>query len=286
MTGLLVINKEKDMTSRDVVNSVSRILKLKKIGHTGTLDPLAVGVLVLCLGRGTKLNNLIMSEKKEYIAEVRLGIKTDTLDITGNVISKDNKKVKKEEVLMILKDMTTTYKQEVPIYSAVKVNGKKLYEYARNNEEVILPKKEVTIYKLELLSDIIDNTFTIKCEVSKGCYIRALINDIAFKLGTIGIMENLTRTKQGKFNIENAYTLNDIKEGNYELLDIKEALGNIKEEIVDEKQEFQILNGVKFENTHNIDKILYSNAKGELLALYKRDELDSKTLKVEVMLKI
>ena len=130
MNGILVVNKEKDYTSRDVVNEVCKIFNTKKVGHTGTLDPLATGVLILTIGRYTKLSNLIMSDDKEYIATVRVGIKTDTLDITGNVLEEKDSTVP-DNIEDILKSFEKTYMQEVPIHSAVKVNGKKLYEYAR-----------------------------------------------------------------------------------------------------------------------------------------------------------
>jgi len=134
--GLLVINKPKDVTSRDVVNEVSKILKTKKIGHTGTLDPIATGVLVLTVGKATKLSEIITSEEKVYQAEVILGVKTDTLDVTGNILDEYNTNYKEEDIIKVLNSFVGTYNQEVPIYSAVKIKGKKLYEYARNNEEV------------------------------------------------------------------------------------------------------------------------------------------------------
>ena len=140
MNGIILINKEKDYTSRDVVNIISKELHTKKVGHTGTLDPLATGVLAVCVGEATKIAELLTSTYKEYIAEVTLGIKTDTLDITGNILEKRDINLNKIELEKVLKNMTKTYMQEVPIYSAVKVNGRKLYSYARNNEEVIKNK--------------------------------------------------------------------------------------------------------------------------------------------------
>ena len=135
--GILVIKKDKGYTSRDVVNIISKEFGTKKVGHNGTLDPLATGVLVICLNRYTKLNELLSSNVKEYIAEVTLGIKTDTLDIEGTVLEEKETFVNKEDLAKTLKKYETTYEQEVPIYSAVKVNGKKLYEYARSGEKVI-----------------------------------------------------------------------------------------------------------------------------------------------------
>ena len=238
INGLLIIDKEKNMTSRDVVNKVSKILNTKKVGHTGTLDPLATGVLVLTIGKATKLNEIITATEKEYQVEAILGIKTDTLDITGNVLRKENTHFSKEEIVKVLNSFLGSYNQEVPIYSAVKVNGKKLYEYARNNEQIDLPKRLVTIKKISL-DDINykDNKTIIKftCLVSKGTYIRSLVNDIASKLNTVGTMKNLRRTKQGKYLIDDAYKLDDIKNNNYGIIDLKEALKHYYIVKVDEK---------------------------------------------------
>ena len=180
MNGIIIIDKEKNITSRDVVNKVSKILGTKKIGHTGTLDPLATGVLVLCVGRATKLVDLITGYDKEYIAEVCLGTLTDTLDVTGNVLKEKVTKISKKEIENVLNSFMPGYEQEVPIYSAVKINGKKLYEYARNNEDVILPKRYIKINSIKLISDIVyenDKTyFSFITNVSKGTYIRSLIN--------------------------------------------------------------------------------------------------------------
>ena len=202
MNGLIVVNKETGKTSRDIVNSLNHIFNTKKIGHTGTLDPIASGVLVCVIGKYTKLVNLLTSDAKEYIAEIKLGIKTDTLDITGNVISTNTFNITETDILKVFKKFPKTYLQTVPLYSSVHVQGKRLYEYARDNTPVTLPKRKVSIYNLELISfnkDII----TFKTKVSKGTYIRSLIEDICSKLNTCGTMNNLIRTKQGNFSITN-----------------------------------------------------------------------------------
>ena len=276
--GILVINKDKGYTSRDVVNIISKEFGTKKVGHNGTLDPLATGVLVICLNRYTKLNELLASDEKEYIAEVTLGIKTDTLDIEGNVLEEKETVVNKEDLEKTLKKYETTYEQEVPIYSAVKVNGKKLYEYARSGEDVVLPKNKVTIKEIELL-DFENNKFTFKCLVSKGTYIRSLIRDILNDLNVVGTMSNLTRTKQGIFDIKDAYSLDDVKEGNYKLLQIKDVLGIDKVTVSDELK-FKILNGNKVKGDYS-DKVLFLDEDGRELAIYKKDNDD---YKVEVML--
>lgn len=276
--GILIINKDKGYTSRDVVNIISKEFGTKKVGHNGTLDPLATGVLVICLNRYTKLNELLASNEKEYIAEVTLGIKTDTLDIEGNVLEEKETVVNKEDLEKTLKKYEMTYEQEVPIYSAVKVNGKKLYEYARSGEKVILPKKKVTIKKIELLK-FKDNKFTFKCLVSKGTYIRSLIRDILDDLGVIGTMSNLTRTKQGVFDIENSYSLEDVRNGNYKLLLVKDVL-DIDKITVSDELKFKILNGNKVKGNYS-NKVLFLDEDGGELAIYKKDNDD---YKVEVML--
>ena len=266
MNGVIVVNKEKGMTSFDVVHEIKKIFHTNKVGHTGTLDPLAEGVLIVCIGNATKIVELLTAEDKEYIAEAKLGIKTDTLDTEGEVIDK------KEFNINILEDTLNSYKktylQEVPIYSAVKVNGKKLYEYARKGIEVELPKKEVTIKEIELLSTSND-TFRFKCLVTKGCYIRSLINDIANSMNTYATMTSLIRTKQGKTTINESYTLDDIRNGNYKLYRIDEVLDYPVIE-VNELLEKKIHNGVKIDNTFNIkDKVIFKNKDNKLLGIYE-----------------
>lgn len=270
INGLLVVDKEKDMTSRDVVNEVSKIFKTKKVGHTGTLDPIATGVLVLTIGKATKLNELITATEKKYQVEAILGLKTDTLDITGKVLKKENTNFTKEEIKNTLNSFLGSYNQEVPIYSAVKINGKKLYEYARNKENVTLPKRVVNIKEI-VLDDInyIDNQTIIKftCLVSKGTYIRSLVNDIAIKLNTVGTMKNLRRIKQGDYSIDKSYKLNDIRNNNYQIISIKEALKDYFTVKVDEKLKFKVINGQKLANIYNQEYVLFVD--DDVIALYK-----------------
>ena len=277
MDGILLINKEKNMTSRDVVNKIGKIL-----GHTGTLDPMATGVLVLCIGQATKLNEILTSTYKEYKAEITLGLLTDTLDITGNVIEEHSVYYEKNDIISALDKIKGKYIQEVPIYSAVKVNGKKLYEYARNNEEVELPKREVDIKEIELISDIkYENNkviFSIRCLVSKGTYIRALVNDIAKLLNTVGVMSKLIRTKQGKYNIEDCYSIEDIESNHYKVISINDVLYDFKRVEVDSNLEFKIKNGSIIDNIWNEKELLFIK-KDEALALYKVYEKDNTKLK-------
>lgn len=269
MNGVLVVNKEKGYTSRDIVNIVGKCLETKKIGHTGTLDPMATGVLVLCVGKSLKLVEMMMDHDKEYIAKIKLGIETDTLDITGNVVKKmDVFGVTRERVVDVLNSFVGESKQEVPKYSAIKVNGRKLYEYARNGEEVRLPVKDICIYSIELISDIVDNSFYIRCHVSKGTYIRSLVRDIGYKLGVVAVMEELERVKLGKFSIDDSYTLGDIKNGKYEILDIKDVI-DLPKVVVDEQVERRIRNGQVLKRFFEYDMAVIVNRKDELLAIYQ-----------------
>lgn len=276
--GILLVNKPKDVTSRDIVNRISKLLQIKKVGHNGTLDPLATGVLVICIGKATKLNELLTSKTKEYIAEVTLGIFTDTLDITGNVLEEKKQNVKKEKLERVIKSYKKTYTQEVPKYSAVKVNGKKLYEYARNGEDVVLPKKEVTIFDIELL-EFNENKFVFKCLVSKGTYIRSLIRDILSDLNVIGTMSNLVRSKQGSFNLEDTYSIDEIENNNYSIISIKDAL-NLKTIRVNDEMKRKIINGQKINKAYDED-ILYIDDNDKPLAIYTSDK---NQMKVKVML--
>lgn len=278
MDQLLVVNKPEGFTSRDVVNKLSKILNTKKIGHTGTLDPIATGVLVCLTGKYTKLVDLLTALDKEYIAEIKLGIKTDTGDITGNVIDTSNKVILKNDILDVIKKFPKKYLQTVPKYSAVKINGKKLYEYARENIDIELPKREVSIYNLELIS-FNEDIIKIKTKVSKGTYIRSLIEDICEMLGTVGCMKSLVRTYQGIFGIDEAYTLDDIQNNNFIGKNIHEFL-DYPCINVEECNLKTVLNGGKISNIYNIkDKVImmYNNKD---LAIY---EVDGETLKPYVM---
>ena len=270
MDGILLINKEKGMTSRDVVNKVCHLLNTKKVGHTGTLDPMATGVLVLAINKGLKIVNEITSLDKEYEAEITLGIDTDTLDITGNVIKEELiNNITNEDIDKVLNSFIGEYNMEVPKYSAIKINGKKLYEYARNNEEVDIPVHKVYIYELQRTSDLIDNKFNIKCKVSKGTYIRSLVRDISKKLGTVGVMSKLNRTKQGNFDIKDCYTLDDIENGNYKIINIIDVLNLPVVEIPDEINK-RVMNGNKIKNTFKYDKFIFVK-NNQLIAIYEKE---------------
>ncbi len=279
MNKLVVVNKNKGFTSRDVVNELNHIFLTKKIGHTGTLDPIASGVLVCLIGKYTKLVPLITSYDKEYIAEIKIGIKTDTGDITGNIIDSNSNTLKKEDIIKVFNDFPQSYEQIVPKYSAVKINGKKLYEYARNKENIELPKRLVNIYSLELL-DYKDNIITFRTKVSKGTYIRSLIEDICNKLNILGTMNNLIRTKQGNFTIDNSYSLDDIRNGNYNTLSLNDFLDYPIINLDDETYEL-VKNGNKIVNKYNINNKVIFMYQDREIAIYKKD---NDLLRVDVML--
>ncbi len=267
----MIINvcKEKNMTSRDVVNIISKHLHTKKVGHTGTLDPLATGVLLVCTDHDTKLVDILTSKTKEYVATMRLGIQTDTGDITGNIIKKASYGVTKDQIIRTLNSFLGQSTQTVPIYSAVKINGKKLYEYARNGEEVTLPTREITIYDIRLL-DFHDAIIKFKVTVSKGTYIRSLIEDIGCALKTVATMEALERTKQGPYKIEDSYTLEDIKNDNYQPIPLQTVLQDYPSYELNASEYFKVKNGSKM--LLNIDDkivtLLYNN---KPVALYRKE---------------
>lgn len=267
--GILVVNKPSMLTSRDVVNKVSKVLHTKKIGHTGTLDPIATGVLILIIGKCTKLSEILTTSYKTYTVTFKLGYETDTLDYTGKVLSESSVIKNNEEIIDVISSYVKTYMQEVPAYSAVKINGKKLYEYARNGIDIKLPKREVTI---KSISDIVICNDTVKftCEVSKGTYIRSLVRDIGRDLGTYATMTELVRISQNGININEAYTLEEIENNNYKILGVDKILSNYKKIECDSIKYKNIINGVKQKESIDDDYIVYIY-QNKYIALYKKD---------------
>lgn len=286
MNGVFLIDKDKGCTSRDVVNEIIRKTETTKVGHTGTLDPMATGVLIICVGKATKLVDYLSAINKTYHAEITLGLETDTLDIEGNVLKEENITLTDEIIKSAIESMVGKYEQEVPIYSAVKVNGKKLYNYARAGENVILPKREVEIYNIKLLSDIkrINNRiiFDIECMVSKGTYIRSLARDIANKLNTVGVMSNLRRISQGKFSIDNCKTIDNIKIS--DMLKIKDVLENIYSVIVDDNLKNDILNGKIIKNIYGKEELMFIDKDNNVLAIYRTYHKDTTMIKPYIMI--
>lgn len=210
INGIINVYKEKDFTSHDVVAKLRGIVKQKKIGHTGTLDPDATGVLPVCLGNATKLCDMLTDKSKEYVTTMRLGFCTDTQDISGEVLKKQEVNVTKEDVTEAVMSFVGKYDQIPPMYSALKVNGKKLYELAREGIEIERKARSIEIFAIEIM-DINLPDITMKVHCSKGTYIRTLCHDIGLKLGCFATMVSLKRTKVANFLLENAYTLSQIE---------------------------------------------------------------------------
>jgi tRNA pseudouridine55 synthase len=211
MDGILNVYKEKGYSSHDVVAKLRGILQMKRIGHTGTLDPDAEGVLVVCIGKGTKLTDMITDKDKSYKAILKLGITTDTQDLSGNIIKTGEVRADRKQIEDVIKSFIGEYMQLPPMYSAIKVGGKKLYEYARQGEEVERERRRVHIKDIKILEHKIkDHEITMLVDCSKGTYIRTLLHDIGESLGCGGAMKELTRIRVGSFDIDNALKLSEI----------------------------------------------------------------------------
>ena len=254
MFGFLNIYKPKGITSHDVVSILRKITKIKQIGHTGTLDPFAQGVLPICIGKATRLIEYLQDDK-EYIAQIQFGQNTDTYDIDGKVTENFDKKITADDLKNILPEFRGEISQLPPIYSAIKVNGKKLYDYARKGESVEIKPRKVTISKLELLDfDIEKQTAKIIVGCSKGTYIRSLAFDIGKKLGCGAFLSELTRTKAGTFNIENTVSLENLKakeDVKSELINPTDIL-NLPIKELSENEKEKVSHGMSIQNTTNI----------------------------------
>ena len=211
MEGIIIVNKPKGITSFDVIRKLKKILKTKKIGHTGTLDPLATGVMLICIGKATKLASDLEAKDKVYIADFDIGYATDTYDIEGKKIAENIIDVSKEDLEQSIKKFIGNIKQVPPMYSAIKIDGNKLYHLARKGIEVERPERDVTIEYINLL-DFKVNKAKIETKVSKGCYIRSLIYDIGQDLGTYATMTALQRKQVGDYSLEDSYSLEQIEE--------------------------------------------------------------------------
>ena len=231
INGIIIVNKETGFTSHDVVAKLRGICGQRKIGHTGTLDPSATGVLPVCLGSGTRLCDMLTDRDKEYVAELLLGVETDTQDTTGSVLRENPVTVTEEEVSRACVSFLGDYDQIPPMYSALKVDGKKLYELARAGKEVERKARRVRILELEIL-ELRLPVVKLRVVCSKGTYIRTLCSDIGQKLGCGGIMQSLRRTKVGRFRLEDALTLGELQQlkDNGELERVVQSVDSIFEE--------------------------------------------------------
>ncbi|MEG0684085.1 MAG: tRNA pseudouridine(55) synthase TruB [Coprobacillus sp.] len=266
LDGILLVHKEAGMTSHDVVFKVRKLLQTKKVGHCGTLDPDATGVLVLCVGKATKAIQFLTCDQKEYIATLSLGKFTDTYDASGTVL-REKKFEGVDNVKEVLDSFLGQQKQMPPIYSAIKVNGKKLYEYARNNEEVKIEPRDINILDIELINQI-DNEITLRFYCSKGTYIRSLCVDIAEKLGYPGHMSRLIRSQSGMFCLKDCVTLDDIANNCFRMLSIEEAFADYEKYVIDDENIVYHGKLIKSDIDHNVVVV---NKEQKVLAVYGPD---------------
>jgi tRNA pseudouridine55 synthase len=249
MQGIINILKPPGMTSFDVISYLRKTTGIKKIGHMGTLDPEAVGVLPICIGKATKAIEFLMEKKKVYVAEASFGVTTDTEDWVGTILEEKKILHSKEDVISTVNSFIGKYSQIPPMYSAIKIKGKKLYELARKGEEIERPHREVQIYKIDIKKASKEKAlFEVEC--SKGTYIRTLCKDIGEKLGAGGHMSFLARTVVGNFKIEDSVTLEEIqlaKENgtlNKLLIDVEDSFMELDEIELSEKNVEKMLNGI------------------------------------------
>ncbi|MBQ5555241.1 MAG: tRNA pseudouridine(55) synthase TruB [Erysipelotrichaceae bacterium] len=269
MAEVLYVNKPSGISSFDVCFKLRKVLHTKKIGHTGTLDPNATGVMIVLFDKSTKANQFLVTDRKEYETRVLLGKETDTLDIDGNVLSEYKYEVPDENTL---KKALNAFKgrsvQEVPITSAVSVDGKRLYQYQKEGKEVELPKREIEVFSVELLN-IYEDGFSFISRVSSGTYIRALVRDILSSLNLHGTVLSLKRTAVDDVRIEDCDELNEILEGNYHLHDLYDLLSK-RYEVFEDFDEKDVLNGKKLVIESDQPRLLMAK-NHEALAIYEKD---------------
>lgn len=275
--GIINIRKEKGYTSHDVVAKLRGILKIKKIGHTGTLDPDAEGVLPVCIGKGTKLCDLLTEKDKEYQAVLLLGVETDTQDITGNILGKREVNVSPAQVEEVILSFKGSYDQIPPMYSAVRVGGKRLYELAREGKEIERRPRRVEIFEIRIDKiELPKVVFHVRC--SKGTYIRTLCHDIGEKLGCKGCMESLVRTRVERFCIQDALTLAQVEEARDKgtlsdyVIPVDEMFSGL-EAFYGEKELDRLLhNGNSFHTDRTSDdRIRVYDSQGRFVGLYERE---------------
>lgn len=281
MFGFINVNKPKGITSHDVVAILRRILKIKQIGHTGTLDPFAEGVLPICIGKATRLIEFLEDEKA-YIGTIQFGKSTDTYDVDGKIINTSEKQITFEDLENALKDFRGEIEQTPPIYSAIKINGKKLYEYAREGKDVEIKPRKVCIQKLEILSfDEIKQQAELYIECSKGTYIRSIANDLGLALQAYGYLTKLVRVKAGKFTLRESIELNKLnskEECLAHLISPLEKLNYPKYELT--RAEFDKVshgNPIQIESQNGITILIYEN---KIVAVANIDGNLAKMIKV------
>lgn len=269
MDGILVINKPKGITSFDCISVLRKKLGIKKIGHTGTLDKEVTGVLVVCVGKATKLVDILVDHVKEYECKMIFGIKTTTEDSYGKVLEKKTPKIhSNDEIDGALESFKGKYMQTPPMYSNVKIDGKKLYQYAVKDIEVERKERPIDIYDIKRLSDITNNEFSFKVSSSKGLYVRTLCSDIANKLDELGCMKELVRTKLGDYTLNDAKDLDNISES--DIIPLEEVLNKFPKVEVKDYLVKLIKNGIALDNRQiDIKEIFTVINNNKVLALYK-----------------
>ena len=291
MNGILIINKEKGCTSHDIVYKIKKIFN-EKVGHTGTLDPLAEGVLPILIGKGTLCSKYLINHDKKYVVNLALGQKTETADLEGKIIEEKNipdKSLTQSKIEKVLKSFIGKQQQMPPIYSAIKVNGKKLYEYARKGQNVEIKPREIEIYDIKLMNiDAQKKQIQFEVFCGKGTYIRSLCEDIAEKLETVGYMENLKRIQVGDFKIEESSKIQELEENKEDIkyleskiISVEEIFKNKEKIKIDDKKMQLFLNGVK----------ITQNQENDIYRIYNKNEkfigigiIQDKLLKRDIIL--
>lgn len=283
MNGVLLIDKPLGLSSQQTLTKIKRILNVKKIGHAGTLDPLATGVLVVLINDATKLSDYLLEKEKTYLTEITIGKSTTTLDSEGEVVLK-KKVTEKIDVDSLLKKMLGSYKQVPPMYSALKKDGKKLYELARDGITIEREARVVEIKEIERVSEVVNANdelkFSFIVKASKGTYIRTLCSDIGEKCGYPAYMSSLRRTESGSFKIDDCYKLDDLENNNYKIISMLDALNFLETIEIEGETLKRALNGreifAKYLHT-NSEKIVLSN-EGKLIAIYEKSEIENKDI--------
>ncbi len=278
INGVIIINKEQGFTSHDVVAIMRKVLGTKKVGHTGTLDPQATGVLPVCVGKGTKVSDMLTNSDKEYVARVRLGTTTDTEDIWGEVLtSADCSHITLDMVKNVASEFTGEIEQIPPMYSAVKIDGKKLYEYARSGTQVERKSRKVTIHSIDI-EGFDSGEFTMRVSCSKGTYIRTLCADIGEKLGVGACMSGLIRTRSSVFTLDMARAIDEVKEiaskgevGGL-IIPVDALFTELPEIRLNDDYTAKILNGMFLSVPHGEGEYRVYSAKGEFICVGKVED--------------
>lgn len=281
MEGIYLIDKPEGITSFDVVRKLRKTLKNKEIGHAGTLDPMATGLLVVLVGKATKLSNLLLEKQKTYVAEITFGFSTDTFDKTGKIVHEKSLFTLTNETLSKgIETLTMRKEQMPPLFAAIKVDGKKLYEYARNNEAVEIQSRPIDIQTFMITKPLKNNCFEALLSVSKGTYIRSIAHDLGLLLEIPSHLSALRRIKSGSFRIEDSYRLDEVTEETQPSISLNDFMTTLDKVVVEDYMIPLIKNGIRLdERQTTIEGPFVAVSKtGELLALYQKDQTNYKPI--------